>query len=73
MNEMTLPSRYEWMGKKHFCFFIPPRQGNELGNEPGISVKGSGATATLGPAPIYIVRNITENRVIRHRTDSLDI
>ena len=43
MNEMTLSSRYEWMGKEHFCFFQTPRQGNEPGNEHGLGVKGSGA------------------------------
>ena len=63
-------------GETFFVSFKPPRQGNKPGNEPGIGVKGSGAnllTATLGRPPIYIVRNITENRVIHHRTNSLDI
>ena len=60
-------------GRNIFVSFKPPRQGNEPGNEPGIGVKGSGANRYPRAPPIYIVRNITENRVIRHRTNSLDI
>ena len=60
-------------GRNIFVSFKPPRQGNEPGNEPGIGVKGSGANRYPRPPPIYNVRNITENRVIRQRTNSLDI
>ena len=71
----TIPSSTSGWGRKFFVFFKPPRQGNEPGNEPGIGVKGSGANRyPRAPAHLYhLIRNITENRVIRHRTNSLDI
>ena len=31
MNEMTLLSRYEWMGKKHFSCFQTPETGGRTG------------------------------------------
>ena len=61
-------------GEEIFLFFSNPRdRGTNRGTNPVSAWKAAVLTATLGPTPIYIVRNITENRVFRHRTNSLDI
>ena len=61
-------------GEKTFLFLSNRRdRGTNRGTNQVSAWKAAVLTATLGPPPIYIVRNITENRVIRHRTNSLDM
>ena len=43
---------HTWMGKKHFCFFKPPRPGTEPRT---LAWKAAVLTTTLGPPPLYIV------------------